>query len=66
MWGGKHRSRQQVVQDVRKGSLLSADERATVRRLAALRMNAVAIGRAIGRSAPDVQGYMDSPEFRHG
>lgn len=66
MSGGKHRSRNQVIQQVRKGVLLSADERSAALRMRRQRFNTLAIARAIGRSVPDVQAFLDSPEAQLG
>jgi len=51
-----------VILEVRKGFLLSADERATALRMQAQRMSPAAIARAIGRSIPDVAEFLNSPE----
>lgn len=64
MAGGKHRSRKTIIRDTRKGSLLSADERAAAKRMKRNRMSVQAIARAIGRSVPDVQAFLASPEGR--
>lgn len=65
MSGGKHRSTGRMIIQARKGVLLSADERATAVRLKALRFSPVEIARAIGRSAPDVEAFLNSPEAAH-
>lgn len=67
MAGGKHRGAGRVIHQVRKGFLLSADERATVMRLRRqCRMSADAIARAIGRPRPDVEDFLNSPEAQLG
>jgi len=65
MSGGKHRSRRTITPETRKGVLLSADERATAQRLRRMRFNPAEIARAIGRSIPDVEDYLNSPEAQH-
>lgn len=67
MPGGKHHSTGRVIFETRKGSLLSADERAKVRELVSRGWRSpAAIARAIGRSVPDVANYLNSPEAEHG
>ena len=62
MSGGKHRRHRTIRMDTRKGVLLSADERAAVLRMRRNRTSAQDIARAIGRSVPDVQAFLASPE----
>ena len=66
MSGGRHRYRVAVVQETRKGVLLSADERLTVIRMRRMRFNAIAIAKAVGRSVPDIEEFLRSPEAQHG
>jgi hypothetical protein len=65
MSGGRHRGRRTIVQEARKGALLSADERATAARLRRMRFSPAEIARAIGRTIPDVEDFLNSPEAQH-
>lgn len=66
--GAKNRRRgflgDQCSPCVHKGALLSADERAQALRLKSQRFGAAAIARALGRSVPAVQAFLDSPEAK--
>lgn len=64
MRGGK-KHRRTILTETRKGALLTADERATAVRLRRSRFSAAEIARAIGRSVPDVEDFLNSPEAAH-
>lgn len=66
MAGGKHRSLGRVIQQSRKSVLLDAEERRVARDLRAKRFPPLAIARALGRSLPDVEAYLSSPEAAYG
>ncbi|MBW8815573.1 MAG: hypothetical protein JF588_19300 [Caulobacterales bacterium] len=62
MAGGKHWTRSWATGCVFKGVRLSTDERREAMRLARLRFPVLAIARALGRSVPDVEAFLKSPE----
>lgn len=64
MSGGK-RHRRTIKVETRKGVLLSVDERRKALALRRMRFSVAEIARAIGRAAPDVADFLNSPEASH-
>lgn len=65
MSGGKLRRSRVVIQETRKGIVLSKDERDTATRMRANRFSWDAVSRALGRSIPDLRSTLD-PTWKAG